>query len=1130
VKITTTKQKQVSGEYVELDGMPFYKISHFDKMDPFLITVVSDCDLWLYTSSLGGLTAGRRGPDNSIFPYYTDDKLHDAYHQTGSFTRILLEKDGSNHLWAPFAPLLDPFQSVSRNLYKNKSGTQLIFEEIHEELKLTFRYQWMMSDQYGIIKKSTLINHSKEKVNLQILDGIRNVLPWGVQSSQQMTLSTLMDAYKKTELVSGTRMAIYRLSSIPVDRAEPSEALKANVVWSHGLERAQVLLSDNQINKFISSEGVKQEDEVKARRGAYLLAGSIELTAGTSEHWYFAADVEKDSSQVIHLLAKLRDNDITREVDKDAEVGTINLRKLVASADGIQLSSSKSTVNRHFSNTLFNIMRGGIFENNYSIPVNDFLDHIETCNHQVYQKYAEGIKKLGEVTSLENLTEQLASLKDPDLERLTYEYLPLMFGRRHGDPSRPWNHFNIDVKDNDGNRVLSYEGNWRDIFQNWEALSISFPNFINNMIVKFVNASTPDGYNPYRISREGIDWEVLEPDDAWSYVGYWGDHQIVYFSKLIEMSLTHDPSKIRELLSSKIFVHANVPYRIKSYEETVENPFDTIDFDYDLHSKIEQLVEQVGADGRLLWTGSEELVRTNLFEKILIQILTKLYNLIPDAGIWLNTQRPEWNDANNALVGNGTSMVTVYYLRTYIKNLHELLPEDGSFELSSEVHKLFSAISEVFSAFEGDVSQGFSPKKRREFVDQLGAAGSEYRQTIYKSGFSDGKAISVGDFREFLKTTNLYIESSIKNNVRNDGLYHAYNLVEFLDGELKVHYLYEMLEGQVSALASGTLSTNEVISLLEKLKLSSLYRQDQDSFILYPDRRLPSFLEKNVIPESSLAKVNFLINDPAIIKKDENGDFHFNPDFRNVNFLRQKMQKNGYEAKEIKAASSLYEEVFSHREFTGRSGTFFGYEGLGSIYWHMVSKLLLAVQENFWAGVDQSSDSTQLLKLKELYYDLRKGIGYDKNPKDYGSFPTDAYSHTPANSGVRQPGLTGQVKEDVISRFAELGVRVKEGCISFDPKLLRKEEFIDQPTDFEYYDVNGNLKAISLGKGSLAFTYCQVPVIYKLGESSRVLLDTNSGESTQTLNLDSTLSGQVFGRSGSINLIEVTFTKDSFLN
>ena len=86
------------------------------------------------------------------------------------------------------------------------------------------------------------------------------------------------------------------------------------------------------------------------------------------------------------------------------------------------------------------------------------------------------------------------------------EYLPLTFSRRHGDPSRPWNRFSIDLKNPDGSQKLNYQGNWRDIFQNWEALALSYPRSISNMVAKFLNAMTADGFNPYRITREGIDW------------------------------------------------------------------------------------------------------------------------------------------------------------------------------------------------------------------------------------------------------------------------------------------------------------------------------------------------------------------------------------------------------------------------------------------------------------------------------------------------------------------------------------------------------------------------------------------------------------------------------------------------
>ena len=83
------------------------------------------------------------------------------------------------------------------------------------------------------------------------------------------------------------------------------------------------------------------------------------------------------------------------------------------------------------------------------------------------------------------------------------------------------------MKREDGTKNLNFQGNWRDIFQNWEALCLSFPSFVESMICKFMNATTADGYNPYRITRDGIDWEAPDPHDPWANIGYWGDHQVI---------------------------------------------------------------------------------------------------------------------------------------------------------------------------------------------------------------------------------------------------------------------------------------------------------------------------------------------------------------------------------------------------------------------------------------------------------------------------------------------------------------------------------------------------------------------------------------------------------------------------
>ncbi|MCE2997593.1 MAG: hypothetical protein LW863_18495, partial [Flammeovirgaceae bacterium] len=187
---------------------------------------------------------------------------------------------------------------------------------------------------------------------------------------------------------------------------------------------------------------------------------------------------------------------------------------------------------RHYFNSLFNIMRGGLFDNNYQIEKEDVRTYLSKANQEVFIRHQNILAELPNQFALSSFKEFASQSDDPDLKRLCFEYLPLKFSRRHGDPSRPWNQFSINTRnEHTGAKVLDYAGNWRDIFQNWEALAHSYPDFIEGMIFKFLNASTFDGYNPYRITKNGIDWERIEADDPWSYIGYWGDHQIIYLLK-----------------------------------------------------------------------------------------------------------------------------------------------------------------------------------------------------------------------------------------------------------------------------------------------------------------------------------------------------------------------------------------------------------------------------------------------------------------------------------------------------------------------------------------------------------------------------------------------------------------------
>ncbi|GGD29417.1 hypothetical protein [Flavobacterium orientale] len=1133
-------------QLIEIKGEKYYKIENSDAMRPFFMSIVSDSNHWMFISSNGGLTAGRKNAEFALFPYYTDDKITEFADITGSKSIFQIQLEDTTLIWEPFSERFNDKYNISRNLYKNTYGNKIIFEEIFHDLQLTFRYHWNSSNAFGFVRTSEIINNSNKNYKITLLDGIQNILPHGVESGLQATTSNLVDAYKRSELEETSGLGIFALSAIIVDKAEPSEALKANIAWSLGLENPTYLLSSKQVAAFRKNQKPKVETDVKGEKGAYFVSTDLNLESNASKSWKIIANVNQNQAQIIELAETIStDKTLEQKVVDDVNLGTQNLIALNATADGLQFTADSRKDSRYFSNVLFNIMRGGIFDNNYQIEKKDFTSYLSKANTLVFEKHASFLNNLPETFDYKFIQEFANQSDDADLIRLCTEYLPLKFSRRHGDPSRPWNKFSINTRSEiDGSKILDYEGNWRDIFQNWEALAFAFPDFIDGMIHKFLNASTFDGYNPYRVTKSGFDWEAIEPDNPWSYIGYWGDHQIIYLLKFLEFIEKYQPGKLNSYFDKDCFVYAAVPYIIKSYEEIVQNSKDTIAYSHEWEAKINTRRNAIGADGALLRDNNDEIYHVNFIEKILATVLAKMSNFIPEAGIWMNTQRPEWNDANNALVGNGVSMVTLYYLRRFLKFFEQLLENSNqeTIKISNEMVEFYHAIRENLLAFQPHLSSSIDNENRKKILDALGNAASDYRHQIYNSGFWGKKRThSMAGLKTFTKVSLAFIEHAIKANQRQDKLYHAYNLMSLENNGVSISYLAEMLEGQVAVLSSGFLNGKESLDVLNSLRNSSLYRKDQESYILYPNKELPKFLEKNSIPKervesSELLKKLLQHHNFQLINKDIKGGYHFNGNFHNANdvknALEQLEKEENYKElvqKDSETVLNIFEEVFNHKAFTGRSGTFYGYEGLGSIYWHMVSKLHVAVSEVCEAAIENNESQEIIDALIAHHYEIGEGIGVHKSPEVYGAFPTDPYSHTPFNKGAQQPGMTGQVKEDILARISELGVKMKDGKLHFQPALLHRKEFLSHTTEATFILENGNKKVMKLDENSLAFSVCQVPIIYKIDTSNALTVFYKNGttEVFQTLELDKKTSEKIVHRTGDIESVFVSLTENN---
>jgi hypothetical protein len=1105
----------VTGRLIEDEAGRWYRIEGVERMEPFLVSVVSDRDLWMFASSAGPLTAGRVDADRALLPYETDDRLHRAVGLSGPVTLLAREVDGCREVWQPFARR--PAPGCTRSLAKHVLGNALRLEEVNPTWGLRIRTTWEPSRSYGWVRTVDLADLSGEGASLEVLDGLLDLMPAGVDAVVEQTTSNLVDAYKRSETGPWGTAAVYCLESLITDRAEPAEALAATLVWSTGLADAEVHLDERVVDDVWAGRPRRPVDLLTGRRGAYLLRAPVVVPAAGVESWALVADTGLGHAELHDRVRTAGDLEVRKVVVDDVLAGAERLEGLLADADGCQRTADPVADAHHLSNVLFNCMRGGTFPAGYELSVGDLLDFLRTRNVDVHDRHAPELDARGPSLHRDELVAYADTSGDADLLRLALEYLPLTFSRRHGDPSRPWNRFSIRVTGEDGAERLGYEGNWRDIFQNWEALLRSFPRYHPHVVATFLNASTVDGHNPYRISRDGIDWEVPDPNDPWSNIGYWGDHQIVYLLRLLEGWEATEPDGLGDWLDRPLFTYADVPYRIAGHEPMLADPRSTIAFDEVRAAEVAARVERLGADGRLVVAG-EQLVRVTMAEKLLVPALAKLSSYVAGGGIWMNTQRPEWNDANNALAGYGLSMVTLYQLERYLHFLRRTIVDgrERPLTLSAQVAAWVLAVGRVLAAHDpaAAVADG---RVRRRLLDDLGSAAETYREEV-RTGFEPARVeVDAGTVDRLTGSALEHLRASIRSGRRTDGLYHSYNLVSFpTPAEARVHHLAPMLEGQVAVLGTSALDDEQAAVLVESLFDSPLFRADRSTFLLYPPAPRLGFMERNLVPPNLVEQHPVLrslvgVDGGRLLEQDNGGRLHFRPGLANADVLARALDATDLGDADRATVLEVYEQSFHHHAFTGRSGGMHGYEGIGSIYWHMVAKLLLAVQERCVGLESTGGDEVLRRRLVAVYRRVRDGLGFRKGPAEYGAVPTDCYSHTPAHAGAQQPGMTGQVKEEVLTRAGELGFRIADGRLALGHPLLPAAELW---TD--------------LGNGILGYdvTVCAVPVRVLAGPQDEVRIVRRDGarRTRPGRSLTREESAEVFDRTAEIVGVEFTIS------
>ena len=93
------------------------------------------------------------------------------------------------------------------------------------------------------------------------------------------------------------------------------------------------------------------------------------------------ADVNQGPAAIRDTVFLIQnDNNVSALIADDIGLGSRNLERLISTADGIDDGDTLSA-NHHASNVLFNIMRGGLFVDNYASKslISWLLCRMESC-------------------------------------------------------------------------------------------------------------------------------------------------------------------------------------------------------------------------------------------------------------------------------------------------------------------------------------------------------------------------------------------------------------------------------------------------------------------------------------------------------------------------------------------------------------------------------------------------------------------------------------------------------------------------------------------------------------------------------------------------------------------------------
>ncbi|MBF0489955.1 MAG: hypothetical protein HQL15_04980 [Candidatus Omnitrophica bacterium] len=804
--------------------------------------------MWAFYVNRGqGISSfGIESKDKAILEFQPANRAYRLTSIQGFRTFLKIIDGNKQKFYEPFAnTLVSPYKVNQRMII---TGHDLTIEEINTTLglKTTVNYFTLPQEPYAaLIRRVTIENISKKDVQLECIDGLPAINPYGLKDWLGKHISRTVEAWTAVRNVS-KKAPFYQFKVEVADTPQVTPIAEGNFYFafksdSHELldvivEAACVFGQSSDFlvpETFMSSKSfeITNPQQTSNRTPCALSFNRFSLKPKMKESWTAMAGFAHDLAELNTVVKKsLRKGYVDEKAAQNKAV-----------IDGIKgyclTQGAVDSFNEYCGQTfLDNVLRGGL-------PIS------------------------------------LATAKGA----VSFN----VYSRKHGDLERDYNFFTLaPTFFSQGN------GNYRDVNQNRRNDVWFNSDVADSSIVNFMNLSQADGYNPLVvkglsfnvtngqaiediIKEFGIVEEVSTlkdllhkgfmpgdllklvirknlikgtPKDFLSRVlsvsqkkeesdfgeGFWSDHW-TYNLDLLESYLGLYPEKLKEILVDRkdFTFHLSDCYvlpRSKKYlltESGVRQYHSLAEHDKEVKAK------EKGHQLRIK-AGAGDVYHTNLLVKMVCILANKAATLDPSGiGIEMEANKPNWYDALNGLPGLlGSSISESFELKRwalFVKHSLEQLnhPDSDKMEIFDELADFLSGLTHLLT----------NEKDSLKYWQKSNDLKELYRQSIRYGIAGSQKVVTLGEIKKFCDAAIARVDAGVAKARHDNGLFASYFYHEVTEHEIldkshhgqhhvkplkfQRHDLPLFLEGFVHALRVA--DNRQALELFRAVKKSSLY-------------------------------------------------------------------------------------------------------------------------------------------------------------------------------------------------------------------------------------------------------------------------------------------------------------------